>query len=147
MMLQVVKLKSEHIEQLLAQDYNAGARPYYSPAYAKDLEDRAFSFALITETGRVVFCGGLAVYWQNRAEAWGLFDGKCKEYFFAIHSAVKSFLDSVPFRRIEASVAIGFEKGHRWIELLGFELEAPVMRAYTPDGSNMALYARVRGAA
>ena len=36
-----------------------------------------------------------------------------------------------------------FEQGHRWAKMLGFTMEAERMRAYRPDGGDVALYARV----
>jgi RimJ/RimL family protein N-acetyltransferase len=56
---------------------------------------------------------------------------------------VVEFLDNAPYRRIEATVDVGFKQGHRWIKMLGFELEG-YMRAYRPDGADMLLYARVK---
>jgi len=40
-------------------------------------------------------------------------------------------------------VDVGFKEGHRWIKMLGFELEG-YMKAYRPDGADMLLYARIK---
>jgi hypothetical protein len=58
----------------------------------------------------------------------------------------KRFLDVCPIRRIEAAVVVDHGPGHRWAQLLGFELEAPLLRAYTPQGEDCSLYSRVRRA-
>lgn len=147
MRIQVVKLKAEHFEQLLAQKENEKMRPYFNEAAIKDLEAREHSYSIITATGRVIFCGGLSVYWHNRCEAWGVFDHQCREYFVAIHKAVVKFLNELPVRRVEATTYVGFAAGHRWLKLLGFTLEAPLMRAYSPAGADLSLYAKVRGEA
>lgn len=146
MTVEVVKLKAEHFEQLLAQEWNKAMRPYFTPEAIQRLEQNAYSYSIITASGRVVFCGGATVYWPNRCEVWAVFDPKCKREFMAIHSAVKKFLKNLNFRRIEASVVAGFESGERWIKSLGFTLEAPRMRAYTPMGEDCALYALVKEA-
>jgi hypothetical protein len=46
------------------------------------------------------------------------------------------------YRRIEATVDVGFTEGERWMTLLGFEYEG-LMRAYRPDGQDMLMFARV----
>ena len=81
--------------------------------------------------------------WENRATAFALLSDDSGPHFPAIHSAVVEFLDNAPYRRIEATVDVGFKQGHRWIKMLGFELEG-YMKAYRPDGADMLLYARVK---
>jgi hypothetical protein len=92
---------------------------------------------------RILAIAGLMPQWENRATAWALIAESAGTHFKAIHSAVAAFLDTAPFRRIEATVDVGFIEGHRWIKMLGFELEG-YMRAYRPDGADMLLYARVK---
>lgn len=144
MNIEVVKLKAEHFEQLLAQDWNASMRPYFTPQAIKTLENNQYSYSVIAASGRVLFCGGLSLYWQNRGEVWAVFDPKCRKEFLAIHRATVRFLDSLPVRRIEASAKVGFEAGERWLKTLGFKMEAPIMKAYTPSGEDCALYALVK---
>jgi RimJ/RimL family protein N-acetyltransferase len=93
--------------------------------------------------GRILAIAGLQPQWENRAIAWALVSGAAGSHFWAIHSAVRNFLNSAPYRRIEATVDVGFEQGHRWIKMLGFEIEG-YMRAYRPDGADMLLYAKVK---
>ena len=92
---------------------------------------------------RILAIAGVEPQWENRAIAFALIAESAGEHFRAIHSAVADFLFRAPFRRIEATVDVGFEQGHRWIKMLGFELEG-YMKAYRPDGADMFLYARVR---
>lgn len=92
---------------------------------------------------RILAIAGVEPQWENRAIAFALISGAAGPYFWAIHSAVSDFLNTAPFRRIEATVDVGFAQGHRWIKMLGFELEG-YLRAYRPDGADMLLYARVR---
>jgi hypothetical protein len=44
--------------------------------------------------------------------------------------------------RVEASTAVGWLPGRRWLEMLGFECEG-VMRAYGPDRRDFFRFARV----
>jgi RimJ/RimL family protein N-acetyltransferase len=93
--------------------------------------------------GDVIAFAGIEPQWQNRAVAFALLSESAGAHFPAIHRAVLRFLNWAPYRRIEATVDVGFTQGHRWIKMLGFEVEG-YMRAYRPDGADMLLYARVR---
>lgn len=93
--------------------------------------------------GEVIAIAGLLPQWENRALAWALLAQSAGTHFAPIHKSIKRFLQASPFRRIEATVDVGFRPGCRWIEMLGFEIEG-YMRAYRPDGGDMLLYARVR---
>lgn len=93
--------------------------------------------------GAILGIGGVEPQWENRATAFALLSDDSGPHFPAIHSAVVEFLDNAPYRRIEATVDVGFKQGHRWIKMLGFELEG-YMKAYRPDGADMLLYARVK---
>jgi RimJ/RimL family protein N-acetyltransferase len=92
---------------------------------------------------QILAIAGVEPQWENRAIAFALIAEAAGAHFKAIHSAVADFLNTAPFRRIEATVDVGFEQGHRWIKMLGFEIEG-YMRAYRPDGADMLLYARIR---
>ena len=97
----------------------------------------------VEHDGVILGIGGLEPQWENRATVFALLSDDSGPHFKAIHSAVVEFLDNAPYRRIEATVDVGFKQGHRWVKMLGFELEG-YMRAYRPDGADMLLYARVR---
>ena len=97
----------------------------------------------VEHDGVILGIGGLEPQWENRATVFALLSDDSGPHFKAIHSAVVEFLDNAPYRRIEATVDVGFKQGHRWVKMLGFELEG-YMRAYRPDGADMLLYARVK---
>lgn len=97
----------------------------------------------VEHDGVILGIGGLEPQWENRATVFALLSDDSGPHFKAIHSAVVEFLDNVPYRRIEATVDVGFKQGHRWVKMLGFELEG-YMRAYRPDGADMLLYARIK---
>jgi len=93
--------------------------------------------------GTIIAIGGLIPLWENRAQAWMLIAGDLKTNMIGLHRGVKKFLAKAPYRRIEATVDIGFKEGYRWLKMLGFEIEG-YMKAYRPDGGDMMLFARVR---
>ena len=52
-------------------------------------------------------------------------------------------VDGCGIRRIEAAVDAEYTISQRWHELMSFQREGR-MRAYTPDGRDAYLYARIR---
>ena len=142
-MIRVEKLKVEHLKKLAEQNPQEGIAALLDPPRAQAIEDDANSYSIL-KNGKVLLCGGVTQYWPNRAEAWAIFDQDCKKDFLSIHRAAKRYLDQCQVKRIEAAVDVDFEAGHRWAELLGFQLEAAVLKAYLPNGRDCSLYARVR---
>ncbi len=92
---------------------------------------------------KVVAMGGIVPIWPGRGMAWMWMSDVSGRHMVKIHREVEKFLIKSPFRRVEATVDIGFEPGVRWMKMLGFELEG-YLRAYKPDGGDMLMFARVR---
>lgn len=93
--------------------------------------------------GKVLAMAGFLPQWEGRALAWALLSKEAGPHFRAIHRAVEEKLIKSPFRRVEATVDVGFEPGHRWMKMLDFEPEG-YLRAYRPDGGDQVMYARIR---
>lgn len=106
------------------------------------LNNGPHAYAGIDENGTVIFCAGVMVFWGGRGEAWAFFSPNAGRHFFQIHSATKTFLHAHPLARIEATVELNFPRGIRWIRLLGFKEEAPVMAHYR-QGQSYALYSLI----
>jgi hypothetical protein len=140
--MNVVPFKAEHLMDLQLQLAQQGIAPFISADYAKAIEG-PYAFTGMVD-GRVIAVGWVAEIWSGRAMACSLIDQRAGVHFVAIHKAARRVLDSVPWRRVEADTPCGFEQGHRWLRMLGFECEAERMRTYLPDGTDSALYARVR---
>lgn len=124
-----------------------GAQEYISSIVNVDYDFTELSFHGLAWTGEaddaIVIVAGLVPQWEDRALAWALVSKDAGDHFTSIHRAVKKFLIHCGYRRVEANIDVGFKAGHRWIKMLGFELEG-LMKAYRPDGKDMFLYARVR---
>lgn len=139
--MEVVPFQAEHIAQLELQSAQQYLSNWVTPAQAKALEEFP-SFSGVVN-GVPVAALGILPQWQGRAIAWGFLSETGYGAFVQIHREVKSFLDDCYVQRIEATVDCDFEQGHRWVQMLGFKLEAERMRAYGPTGDDCALYARV----
>lgn len=139
----VVRFKAEHYFALNEQEATSYVNEFMSEKSIKALENNEHSYSIFIG-GRLVACAGLVQFWNGRAEAWAMIDEDCRKEFMTLHNVVKRFLDVCPVKRVEAVVDAGFSAGHRWVETLGFELEAPLMRSYGINGGDCALYARVK---
>jgi len=63
--------------------------------------------------------------------------------FKTIHRVVLAVLVAAPWRRIEMAVDCEHASAYRWAQRLGFACEGR-MRAYTPDGRDSFLFARIK---
>ena len=142
-MTRVERFKAEHWNEIAEQEAMAYLRDYISPEMVQSLEKSKYAYTIRVD-GRVVACVGVVEFWQGRGEAWTVIDRNCKREFISIHRTVKSLLKICPTDRVEAVVDLGFDAGHRWMDLLGFKLEAPIMAKYRQNGAHCSLYARVK---
>lgn len=119
--------------------------------YVTSLVDVSVDLTPLSEKGlvwtaevgdKVLGCWGAVPEWQNRCVVFSLLGADCGKHMAAIHKASLRFLTSIPFRRMEAHVDIGFDQGIRWMKMLGFELEA-YKRAFRPDGADMLEFVRI----
>ena len=142
-MVAIEKFQPEDLENLLLQPAQAFMKPLFSDAeYGESLAQHP-SYTAFSASGRVLGCGGAIEQWNGRAIVWALLACDSGKHFTAIHRAVASFLNGLPYHRIETTVDSNFAQGKRWADLLGFEFEG-VARKYTPDGKDSFLYAIVR---
>lgn len=96
------------------------------------------------EGDRLLCCAGLIELWEGRAHGWAFIseqvDGKD---LLKITRAVRRCFEASLYPRIETTVDLGFEQGHRWAKLLGMKYEGTHYK-YSPDGLDVAMYARIR---
>jgi hypothetical protein len=143
--MNIVAFRPEHVRVLelqQAQRYFVG--DISSEAYGRMLAQSPYSFSAV-DGDRVIGCSGCVEIWDNRAMAWALISKDAGRHMVGVHKAVSGFLAGAKWRRIEASVDVGFAAGERWLKMLGFVCETPKpMRAYRPDGGDCYLYARTK---
>ena len=138
----VVPFEPEHLETLMLQPSQSHFSNLFDSAYGPALAQAGPCFTGIAD-GEIVACSGVVKQWDNRATAWALISENAGKHFVKIHKAVKRFLDLSDIRRIEAYADVGFDQGHRWLHMLGFEREG-YMRCYSPNGNDAVLYARIK---
>lgn len=145
-MIDLTYFKAEHFKAVESREPTAKwIGKLISDEMLLKLEKLPYSRSFIDEEGKVVACIGVIEQWENNAVAWAVLDqASMKKHMLSIHRWVESFLATLPIDRIEAVVDETFEAGHRWIKLLKFEEEAPVLKKYFPNGASGKLYARVK---
>lgn len=146
-MIVLEKFQAIHFEKMKEEPSVAPLLAHFTPLHAKALEATPYAYTIMDgANGRVLMCAGISEYWAGRGEAWAMLASGLGHSFVPATKMVKRFLEVCPIRRIEAAVVIDHGPGHRWAQLVGFQLEAPLVRAYTPAGEDCSLYARIRRA-
>ncbi|SOD41314.1 hypothetical protein [Nitrosovibrio sp. Nv4] len=142
-MISFLPFKAEHIARLNLQPAQEHLRPYIKIDELKSLEgDTAFT---LLKEGKPVLCGGVTPLWEQRGLMWSFVgDDMTKRDFVEIHYLVKYYINTLEYKRLEMYVDVDFKNGHRWAKALGFEVEAPCMAAFHPNGTASAMYSRVR---
>jgi hypothetical protein len=140
--MRIVPFEPEHLQTLLLQPSQAMLQPTLSdPEYGQSLAHAGPAYSLVD--GDVVFASaGFVPQWRDRAVVWALISAEVSPHMVTLTRAVRRALQLHHFRRVETSVACDFEQAHRWAKMLGFEREGR-MRAFTPDGQDCDLNARI----
>lgn len=139
--MNIVRFRPEHMARIRLQPWQEGFSSYLADCKHGEMLDNGNAFSAIYGD-HVIGCAGVVELWDNRAIAWTLLSEDSGKHFVSIHRAVAGFLKAAKWRRIEATVDVGFDAGERWMGMLGFQREG-LMRAYTPDGRDQQLFARV----
>jgi hypothetical protein len=96
-----------------------------------------------TVDGELVFCAGTIRQWPQRHVAWALLHPTLsKRHMLWITREVQKNLARVQ-GRIEMTVRADFPSGQRWAEMLGFEVETPLLKQYGPEGEDHVGYTRI----
>ncbi len=140
--MRILRFQAEHLSGLQLQSAQRDMARYMSQAYGAALEQAGNAFTAIKD-GRVLGCAGVERVWPDRGIAWSLLGAISPSEMLAVHRRVAGFLDDQALRRIEMTVDAAHAPGHRWARMLGFQFEG-TLRAFTPDGRDCALYARIK---
>jgi hypothetical protein len=138
----LIPFRAEHLALVQVQEAQTNVSPFMTYEHARALETTlAFTYMV---GGAVLGVGGLVEMWPGRATMWAYLSQDAGRHFVGIHRAALALLEVADFRRVEADVGVDFAAGHRWLQMLGFKLEAARMRSFLPTGGDSSLYARVK---
>lgn len=142
--MQPVPFQGRHLLKIAVQEHQRAALEKLTADAMRAVES-PHAATLLDDLGEPLVCCGAVQLWSERAYVWTFLSEKINaRNFRAVHSWGRLFLADLPFRRIEASVDVDFEPGHRWLRSFGFKCEAALMEAYDPMGRTHSLYALVK---
>lgn len=141
-MFELAAMSVTDLKRLLAEPMNSdlGAWPDIK---VTALSNQPYSFTGLVNK-EIVICGGLIEYWEGRAHLWTIFSRAYEKYPLASFRGLKKFMEIQPYRRVEVDVPTDFEKAHRRMRLLGFQLECRIARKFSEEGQDRSLYSWVR---
>lgn len=140
--MKVVPFEPWHLDWLSPQEAQLSIDHQISPEIADHFAECQSFSGLVN--GKVVACSGVVPFWGGRGVAWAILDKDCGPHFKAIHQAVYNFLETCNYQRVEAYVDLDHPAAHRWMKMLGFEIETAVAHKIMPSGKDGAVYARIR---
>ena len=142
-MIAIARMRPEHVAGFRLQRKQAMlAGNLADPDYVAALVGSGHAYTALVD-GRAIAFGGCLELRKDRAYMWSLIGEDAGPHMRVLVRATAGFLKAAPWRRIEAAVASDFRAGHRLVRLLGFEFEGR-MKAYSPDGADHDLYAKVK---
>lgn len=102
------------------------------------------AYTALADDGRVMAICGAMPLWANRVHLWAFLATDSGPHMLGITRGVRRFLEASDYARVEAEVSEGFDAGHRWVRMLGFQCETPNgMAAFFPGGVRGYLYSKV----
>lgn len=140
----VVPFRAEHMQRIEIQDAQVWDMEFLQETYPEALEHGSTGFTAIDN--RVVLASaGVIPLDLHRAMAWAHLSKHAGPHMRGITRAVRLFLDTCEFKRVEAYISETFPAGRRWISMLGFNCETPEpMRNFFANGNGAFLYSRVK---
>lgn len=142
-MIRIASMRPEHVAGFCLQPRQAILAGNLSdPAYVDALVRSGNAFTALLGDRAIAF-GGCLELWPDRAYIWSLIGEDAGPHMRTLVRAAAGYLKVAKWRRVEAAVASDFKAGHRMVRLLGFELEGR-MKAFSPDGVDHDLYARLK---
>lgn len=141
-MIHYTKFYPEHLRYIAGSSVQHEDAAFLMTPEAAAAVQKALGFTA-WRGGDVLGAGGIVDHWRGRAEAWVLLTRAARPFIRPLVRRMLVELDKYPARRVEMTVRIGNDAGHRLARLLGFADEAR-LEAYTPEGQDVVLYKRVR---
>ncbi len=130
----VLPFAAKHLESLVLQPAQAAWRSEICGETLEALDATGHAWSLFAGS-RIIGCGGVQDLGGGRGLAWALLAQDAGGAMLTATRVVRRYLQTTPYRRIEAATACSFAPAARWVRLLGFSPEGR-MRAYCQDGDD-----------
>lgn len=150
-MVRFIPFAVSHLNYVNVQPQQAAELAAMSGASASALTECGVAMTAVAEgdaSRGVLACAGIIHRWRGLANLWSIVgrDTKPREWPTIVRR-VCAGLDTAHRAgvvRIEATADAGFLPAQRLLELLGFDEPRALLRAYSPQGRDCWLYARIR---
>ena len=141
-MIRVAPFAMDDARVIAPQDAQLRDWPSDMTPHLRALAGKGRAFTLRNDGRPIAIMGVMEVH-REAATAWAMIGRGCWGHMGDMTRICREYLDDQPYRRIDMLVRASFAAGQRWARRLGFEREA-VLRAWTPDGEDMMMFARIR---
>lgn len=95
---------------------------------------------------KCIGAAGMIPIWHHKAMAWAFLSDAAGSDMLAIVRKVRRTIALSHYKRVELTVAEGFEEGHRLAKLLGAVCETPEpMKFFGAEGGGEYMYAVLKG--
>jgi len=143
-MAQLVDYQPWHLWEIDVQPAQKKQHDLLRPGVPESLVNYP-CYSVLSDDGRVLGVGGLIHCWDGRGSVWSYLARDLGNQFVTCHRAAQALVNSVDYPRLEMSVAIDHDDGHRWAQMLGFKCETPFMEKYFPyEYGHAAMYVRIK---
>lgn len=133
----------DHGNKLLEEPMNKGLLSDCFDGYLTALRVQTVSRTFFVND-EIVCVAGITHMWAGRGYLWMILSENIKKYPVQTYRGLRSYLKSLPYNRVEMDVPVKTEFDDRRARFMGFKLECPFARSYSPSGEDRALYAWVR---
>lgn len=94
---------------------------------------------------RCLGAAGFVPLFPHRAVAWSLVSQNIGTAMVDVTRKIRNILAADPTPRIEMTVDVDFEAGHKWAKLIGMTLETPIpLRKFGARGEDELMYVRIK---
>jgi len=140
--MSIAMFKTEHLSMIKP----LGNINLFAPEFKGALlEDNTEAFTIF-DGDKVISILGIRVIWGGLGEVFTIMCDDIRDHGKALYEgcilSLPTMFKALKLRRLQATVIVGFDKGIKFIENLGFKRDG-VMRKWTPDGKDVYLYSIV----
>lgn len=115
----IVPFRAEHVHAMTVQDAQIGQVLASDVPTMEEREASGRAFSCLKD-GQVVACAGLSPIADDVAGGWALLALGARRHMVTLTRAMLAGIEAAPERTILIEVAVGFEAGARWAQMLGF---------------------------
>lgn len=141
-MIKVEKFSVWHMNHILATKPEFYLNHFLTLADMEFIEENNLAYTAV-KNGVPVACCGITMRYPHRAEAWAVIGLLEKIDSLSFIRAIRRFLDIIPVKRIEATLADDVPNRKKWIRLLGFQYEAR-LKCFDIEAKDVDMYVRLK---